>query len=172
MPLVRVGSIRRPHGVRGLLKCDYRTDHPEWLDQRSHYILLDHSTGEAVQLELETIEHQGPHFLAGFHGIDSPELAQHYNGWDMLYCIGRGVLPREEGEVFFFELEGMEVRTSGGAVVGRVVDIAETGAGMFLEVQADRTILIPFNMEHVPELYLEEGYMVSDYSLLARDNNQ
>ncbi|MCB1186557.1 16S rRNA processing protein RimM [bacterium] len=172
MPLVRVGSIRRPHGVKGQLKCDYRTDHPEWLDQRSHYLIYDHRSGEVLQLTLASIEHYRDCFLASFNEVTSPEDGQRFNGWDIMYWVARGALPREEGEVYFFELEGMEVRTSKGDLVGKVVDVAETGAGMFLEVQGEKLILIPFNMEHVPELYLEEGYLVSDYSLLSRDNNQ
>ena len=172
MPLVRVGSIRRPHGLMGQLKCDYRTDHPEWLEERSHYLLHEHRSGEVLQLEVNSVEHHNDHFLIKFVGIDSPEAGQQFNGWDLMYSVERGVLPREEGEVYFFELEGMEVRTSAGEVVGRVVDIAETGAGMFLEVQGEKSFLIPFNMEHVPELNLEEGWLVSDYSLLARDNSQ
>ncbi len=170
MPLVRVGSIRRPHGVKGQLKCDYRTDHPEWLAQRSHYLVHDHRSGETLQLAVGSIEQLPDFFLIKFDGIENPEDGQRLNGWDLMYSVERGVLPREEGEVYFFELEGMEVRTSTGDVVGRVVDIAETGAGMFLEVAGEKSILIPFNMEHVPELYLAEGYMVSDYSLLSRDN--
>ena len=170
MPLVRVGSIRRPHGVRGQLRCDYRTDHPEWLGQRSHYILLDNRSGEVRELSLESIDQLPDCFLIKFQEIDSPEEGQLYNGWDLMYSVERGVLPRDPGEVYFFELEGMEVRTSQGQVVGQVVDIAETGAGIFLEVQGAKLVLIPFTMEHVPELFLAECYLISDYTLLPREN--
>ena len=170
MPLVRVGSIRRPHGVRGQLRCDYRTDHPEWLAQRSHYLLYDSRSGETRELSVESIEQLPDCFLIKFSEISTPEECQQYNGWDLMYSVGRGVLPRDPGEVFYFELEGMEVRTSQGQVVGRVVDIAETGAGIFLEVHGEKLVLIPFTMEHVPELFLEKGYLVSDYTLLPREN--
>lgn len=170
MPLVRVGSVRRPHGVRGQLRCDYRTDHPEWLAQRSHYLLHDKRSGETRELTLVGIDQLPDCFLIQFKEINSPEEGQHYNGWDLMYSVERGVLPRDPGEVYFFELEGMEVRTSTGLVIGKVVDIAETGAGMFLEVHGDRQVLIPFTMEHVPELFLDEGYLISDYTLLPREN--
>jgi 16S rRNA processing protein RimM len=156
--------------VHGQLRCDYRTDHPEWLAQRSHYLLHDSRSGEIRELTLASIEQLPDSFLIQFQEINSPEEGQHFNGWDLLYSVERGVLPREPGEVYFFELEGMEVRTSTGLMVGTVVDIAETGAGLFLDVKGEKQVLIPFTLEHVPDLDLEAGYMISDYTLLPREN--
>ena len=59
------------------------------------------------------------------------------------------------------ELEGLEVRLGDGTVVGTVVEVVEGAAQdrLVVETAAGR-VEVPFVVELVPEVRLDEGYLV------------
>ena len=71
------------------------------------------------------------------------------------------VRPLEAGEFFLHDLLGLEVQTTDGQQVGRVVEIYETGTGHMLEVDdGARVHLIPFNDRLVREVDVKAGRIV------------
>jgi 16S rRNA processing protein RimM len=146
MPLVRVGRLLKPHGVHGQIRCALTSDHPELLASRQGYWLFDARTRELLPLQQVEVEYTPgvDSFLLRAAGWTAPEPLRVYNGCDLLYYARRGELPREVGEVYFFELAGLEVRAADGTVLGRVRDVIETGAGVVLELDCQPPRLIPF----------------------------
>lgn len=165
MILVRAGRVLKAHGIRGILKCAYTTDNPELLPGRRHYLLIEPRTSECVRVTVEDIELKPDNFLAKFAEFTAPEPLRRYHDWEIAFATERGELPREDGEIYYFELEGMEVRAANGSVLGVVTGVYETGAHVLLEVGTTPPALIPFNAESVPELSLEEGWLVTSYPL-------
>jgi 16S rRNA processing protein RimM len=165
MPLVRVGRLLKPHGIHGQVKCALTTDHPELLAGRQGYWLFDERSKELLPLRGVEIEYTPgvDSFFLHAAGWAAPEPLQGYNGCALLYYARRGELPREAGEVYYFELAGLEARDTSGAVLGRVRDVIETGAGIVLEVDSAPPRLIPFTARDVPEVNLEGGYLVTSY---------
>ncbi|HXE73876.1 MAG TPA: ribosome maturation factor RimM, partial [Candidatus Nitrosotenuis sp.] len=66
----------------------------------------------------------------------------------------------EEGEYWHFQLEGLEVRTPEGEVVGRLTAVLSTPAHDIYAVAGPRgEVLIPAVEEYVLEVNLERGVM-------------
>lgn len=165
MPLVRAGKVLKPHGVQGWLKCALTGSAPELLGTRGQYWLYDPRSSELLPLTEPQFQHTpgNDSFMLHAAGWDTPEPLRAYQGCDLVYHAQAGELPREEGEFYFFELVGLEVRGLDGAVQGRVAEVVETGAGLLLELDTSPPRLIPFTERSVPEVNLAGGYLVTAY---------
>lgn len=167
MALVRVGVALGPHGVRGDLKLSYTTDRPEALSPGGHYLLWDPLTNEAVTMCCAAVRTLPDAFLMRFEGLDFPEALKPFKGWNLMHCAQRGALPREAGEVYLFELKGLEVRGADGAAFARVTDVLDNGAQVLLELDLPGQPYVPYVSQHVPEVNLEQGYLVCTYPITA-----
>ncbi|MCC7479640.1 16S rRNA processing protein RimM [bacterium] len=166
MPLVRIGYVLGPFGVHGDFKCAYTTDHPEWIAGRSHYLLSDPRSGECLRLNLAQVKLRDNDFLIRFGEFDAPEAIKQYTGWELLYSARRGELPRDEpGEVYLFELAGLEVRDPEGRVLGRVSEILDSGPHYLLQLDSPGEPLFPYIEQFTREVNLAEGYLVTAYPL-------
>lgn len=79
--------------------------------------------------------------------------------------VRRGQLPvAAKGEYYWSDLEGLEVKTTGGVLLGRVVRLMETGANDVLVVQGNREHLVPFVQgQYVTRVDLESGEIEVDW---------
>ena len=165
MALVCAGYVLGTSGVRGHLKCAYTTDNPELLPHRQHYLLTEPRTGECALVTTAEVILREANFLIRFNEYNAPEPIKHLSGWNVMFCAKRGELPREPGEVYFFELEGMEVRDAAGRTLGRVIEVHDTPAGISLELDCQPPRLIPFTKQAIPDVDLEGGFLVTAYPL-------
>jgi 16S rRNA processing protein RimM len=165
MALVCAGCVLGTSGVQGYLKCAYTTDNPSLIAQRPRYLLHDLRTGECQIVTTADVTLRETEFLIRFQEYSAPEPAKHLTGWNLMFCARRGELPREPGEVYFFELDGLEVRDGAGRVLGRVVDVHDTRGGTSLEINCQPPRLIPFTAQFVPEVDLAGGFLVTTYPL-------
>jgi 16S rRNA processing protein RimM len=79
--------------------------------------------------------------------------------------IDRDRLPEaDDDEIYHADLIGLSAHDTAGHLVGTVVAVLDFGAGELLELKpADgKTILVPFNVETVPEIDLDAGRLVID----------
>jgi len=152
-------------GVHGQLKCAYTTDNPELLAQRPIYVLVEPRTSECLPVTTVDVQLRKDNFLIRFEGHSAPEPLKFLAGWELTYPARIGELPREEGEVYYFELLGMEVRRPDGTVLGRVTEVSDSGAHVLLEIDTKPPRLIPFIRQHVPEVSLEERWLITTYPL-------
>ena len=165
MTLVRIARVLGTFGVKGHLKLESSTDHPEWIATRPSYILADPRSNEFINVRVVEVGSKGRELLIRLEGYDSPEELKQFNGWELMYPAERGELPREPGEVFYFELPGLEVRDLEGIVLGVVLQASDSGAHTVLEISGGYKQLIPFTEQFVPEVNLAEGYLVTTYPL-------
>lgn len=163
--LVRVGRVLGTFGVRGHIKCAYTTDNPELIPDCPRLLLVEPRSHECLPVEIAEVQLRSENFLVRFAGHTAPEPLKRFGGWDLVRPTHRGELPREDDEIYFFELEGMEVRTTAGDVIGNVHAICETPAHVLLELSSPGHPLIPFTRRHIPEVNLEEGWLTTDYPL-------
>jgi len=79
--------------------------------------------------------------------------------------VGRDQLPPAgKNEYYWSDLEGLEVKTTKGELLGRVEKLMETGANDVLVVRGDRERLVPFIQgQYVTRVDLEEGLIVVDW---------
>jgi len=79
--------------------------------------------------------------------------------------VGREQLPATtEDEYYWSDLEGLEVHTTGGEVLGRVERLMETGANDVLVIRGNREHLVPFIQgQYVTRVDLEAGLIEVDW---------
>lgn len=146
MNTLRIGALRRPHGVRGAIKVESysgEADHFRSLHEVDVIHGAQRRTLEVVSVDV----HNGTPVLR-FKGIDTPEEAKRFGGWEI-------VVPRElaaptgENEYYIEDLIDARVLYT-GQNVGTIESVVEGGQSQLLEVRLDepdganRTVLVPF----------------------------
>ncbi|MCI0713203.1 MAG: ribosome maturation factor RimM [Chloroflexi bacterium] len=154
-----VGKILRPHGVRGEMKVDVRTQYPEWLaEQDELYLGMDQcDPASATKFEVVSIRSHREHLLIMLEGINNREEAALHRDKYVLIRLDQA-MPLEEGEYYTYQLIGMAVYTTTGEYLGDVMDIMETGANdvYVLKGSPRGEILIPDTDEVIEEVDLDE----------------
>jgi 16S rRNA processing protein RimM len=145
--LVGLGEIVGTHGVRGLLRF-----HP--YDGRSSSLPVgcsvhltargaDLAAAEGQSIVLEDVRPHGNVVLLRVRGIDTMDAATRLIG--RVLALREDDLPAPDpGEVYVYQLEGLDVVTNAGERLGKVERSFATGANEVLVVQdGAREILIP-----------------------------
>ena len=149
-----IGQISKPHGVRGEVRVMPHTDDPQrftWLES----VFVGDTNGEPM-----AVEHARLHKtmvllkLAGVNGRDDAELLR----GKLLYVSELDAIPLDEDEYFLFELEGMEVVTEDGRILGILIEVLETKANNVFIVRGDNgEVLLPDTEEVIQEIDFENG---------------
>lgn len=151
-----VGRVLRPHGVRGELRVEIMTDHPERLS--FHPVL--YLGPEHTPYDLEGVRFHKGAALIKLTGCDDRNAAEALRN-QLVQIPFEDAVPLEEGEFYEFQIMGAEVITETGETLGRVVEVIETGANDVYVVQGPRgELLIPVIEDVVQELDLENQRMV------------
>ena len=81
-----------------------------------------------------------------------------------IFCRRDQLPATDEGEYYWSDLEGLEVKTTRGELLGRVERMMETGANDVMVVRGDRERLVPFVQgQYVTRVDLEEGLIEVDW---------
>jgi len=152
-----VGKLRRPHGVKGEMLMEVRTDFPERLRPGVTLYLEP----EYSQLVLRSVRTHNNGLLVAFEGCDTPEQAGEFR--NHLVAVETATRPKlPEGEYYHHQLIGLQVNTSTGQALGRVTEILATGAHDVLVVRGETgpEILIPLVDAFLREVNLAQGVMI------------
>jgi len=141
MPLVSIGRLGRPHGVRGELLLDGSPFTPEELTALRTFTWRA-KDGATRSLVLESARPNNQRIIVHFAGFaDRDQAAVLVNG---LLLAEQSALPDPgPGVAYTFQLIGLEVRDAGGRVLGALEDIVKTGAHPIYVVKGEREWLIP-----------------------------
>ena len=155
-----IGRITRPHGVRGEVRVEMRTDQPErfhWLERVF--------VGERppIPMSIERVRLHQDVVILKLAGSDSRNDAEALRGQWVLVPVEEAI-PLAEGELFLYQLVDMDVVTEEGEDVGTVVDVLQTGANdvLIVSTQSDppRQVLLPDIPDVVLEVDAEAGRIV------------
>jgi 16S rRNA processing protein RimM len=157
-----VGTVAKPHGIRGELAVKVDTDNPASVFRAGRVLLLGDARGRPDGRTL-TVERARP-FKEGMlvrtreHTSRTAEVDA-LRGAVLLIPAGEAA-PAADDEVFFHEVVGMRVRTA-EAEVGTVRDLYESPGGFLLGVTAaeGKEVLVPFVREMVTRIDREAGVM-------------
>lgn len=141
--MIEYGRVADPYGVRGWLRVV--VDEPEMLAAAPLWWI----DGSACVVR-ESKPHSGT-LLAKLEGIDSPEQARRLKGKPVS-------IPRPEageGRYYWSDLVGLEVVNEMGVVLGVVKQMSSNGAHDVMEVDGDRTRLLPFVPAYVTQVDLQ-----------------
>jgi 16S rRNA processing protein RimM len=156
-----VGRIRRPHGIRGEVSVEVRTDEPD----RRFTVGSTLSTDPAQRgpLTLTASRWHSGYLLLSFTEIPDRTAAEQLRGtWLVMDSADLG--PTGDPDEFYdHELIGLTAVTSGGEVVGPVTDVRHSGQDLLvINSAADSELLVPFVAAIVPEVDVAGGRLVID----------
>ncbi len=160
---VLIGRIVGLYGVQGWLKIE------SWAEPRMRIFdyqpwLLSAAPGVETQIAGVRGRPQGKGIVAQLPGVDDREQAAALIGSDI--HVDRAQLPAPaEGEYYWVDLEGLEVVTTEGVLLGRVTHLFATGANDVVVIRDDeRERLVPYVMgSYVRSVDLSAGRMVVDW---------
>jgi 16S rRNA processing protein RimM len=157
-----VGTVRRPHGVRGELSISLETDRPAEVFRAGRELHLGDRRGRPTT-EVLTVEKTRPFkdgLLVTFRELTTlDERAEALRGRTLLIPEAEAV-PLGEGEVFHYQLVGLRV-LSAGAEVGTIREVLELPGAVTLAVQRPgrKELLVPFVREWIRRLDVAAGVL-------------
>ncbi|TDC74246.1 ribosome maturation factor RimM [Actinomadura sp. 7K507] len=158
-PLV-VGRIGRPHGVRGEVTIDVRTDEPDSRFAAGTRILTDPAaTGP---LTIERARWHSGRLLVRFAGIAGRDAADRLRGTWLVVDPGDIPPSADPDEFHDQELIGLAVVTAEGAAVGEVAGVLHHGQDLLVVRGPAGEKLVPFVAALVPEVDVPGGRLVID----------
>jgi 16S rRNA processing protein RimM len=159
--LLTVGRIVGVHGVGGWVKIESFTEprlrifaYRPWRLKRAQ---------SETEIESAQGHEQGKGMVAKLSGCDDRDAAVALVGAEIL--VPRSALPKpKRGEVYWADLEGLDVVTVEGAPLGKVSHLFATGANDVLVVRGERERLIPYvTGQFVKKVDLGAGRITVDW---------
>ncbi len=156
---VALGYISAVHGIKGWVKVHSWTRPMEAILGYQPWLLGE----EKRPVKIVDGRKQGKGLVALLPGFEDRETAVTLVGQQLF--VGRDQLPETvENEYYWSDLEGLDVHTTKGEVLGRVERLMETGANDVLVIRGDRERLVPFVQgQYVIRVDLEAGLIVVDW---------
>ena len=161
-PIV-VGRIGGAYGVLGWVRIVSFTEPPENLFDYGPW-LLESADGWTPVRVASARPHAGA-YVAQIREVSSREQAQALAG--RLVAVPADALPaldHDDDGYYWRDLAGLEVRDTGGQILGRVDHLFDSGAHDVLVIDRDgRQMLVPFLGQFVVKVDLAAGYLVVDW---------
>ncbi len=159
-----VGRISRPHGVRGELAVEVRTDDPEL--RLTAGAVLSTDPAAAGPLTIATTRWHSGRLLVQFEGLKDRNEADQLRG--VLLVVDSAELEdvADPDEFRDHQLIGLAVLTMDGEQVGEVTDVLHYGQDILVVAghgeRAGAEIMIPFVTAMVPEVNVAAGLVRID----------
>jgi len=156
---VALGYVSAVHGIKGWVKVHSWTRPMEAILEYRPWLLGE----EKRPVKIVDGRKQGKGLAVLLPGFEDREQATTLVGTQIF--VRRDQLPPAgKNEYYWSDLEGLEVKTTKGELLGRVEKLMETGANDVLVVRGDRERLVPFIQgQYVTRVDLEEGLIVVDW---------
>ena len=162
---VVVGRIGKPHGLRGEVTVDVRTDEPAQRFADGARLRAVPPTGSASRITAVTVQrtrwHQGV-LLAHFEEIGDRNGAEAARGIVLHSTLPADASPEDPEEFYDHQLIGLEAVDLEGRVLGDVSLVVHGGAQDLLQIRTPdgRETLVPFVSALVPEVDVAGGRVV------------
>jgi 16S rRNA processing protein RimM len=162
---VVVGRIGKPHGVRGEVTLDVRTDEPERRFAVGAVLRAEPPRGSASRLTTLTVARARWHqttLLVTFEEIADRNGAEAARGIVLHADIPADESPEDPDEFYDHQLVGLAAHDLDGAPLGEVTGLVHGGAQDLLTIRTPdgRDALVPFVKALVPEVDLEARRVV------------
>lgn len=162
---VVVARIGKPHGLRGEVTVDVRTDEPERRFVPGAVLRAQPPTGSAFPHRRLTVERARWHqqtLLLTFAELADRTAAETARGVVLHATIGADETPEDPEEFYDHQLIGLTAVDLDGTVLGTVESVLHGGAQDLLVVRTPdrREGLVPFVSALVPEVDLPGGRVV------------
>ena len=163
---VVVGRIGRPHGVRGEVTVELRTDEPDRRYSDGAVLTVRTAPGRpaprhATLTVAGTRWHQ-ERLLVRFEEFTDRDTAEQGRDWLLEVVVPADSTPAEDDEFYDFQIVGLHVVTEDGTPAGTVRAVLHPGSQDLLVVAREgrEDALVPFVSALVPEVDLAGGRVV------------
>lgn len=147
---VTIGTVVGTHGVRGTVRV-----RPTGTGEHLREGVVPVVAGSHRPIKTARVTPKG--FLLDLKGVDDRRAAAALRG-EALFLDRAELDSPEEDEFYVGDLVGLAALDEAGDSLGEVAETFETAAHEVLVVRSDSgDVLVPFTMEHVPEVDLEAG---------------
>jgi 16S rRNA processing protein RimM len=158
-----VGRIARPHGVRGELLVEVRTDEPERRFAAGTTLATTLRTGERTALTVASAKPHGTRLLVRFAAVADRDEAEALRG--ALLTVDSASLPppSDPDEFYDHQLEGLSAQLTDGTVIGVVTEVVHGPGTELLVIARDGggdELLVPFVRDIVPTVDLDAGRLL------------
>ena len=162
---VVVGRIGKPHGVRGEVTLDVRTDEPERRFAPGTTLRALAPAGSSSSLSSLTVSRSRWHqsvLLVSFEEIVGREAAEAARGLVLHTTLGPQDAPSDPEEFYDHQLIGLAAYDEDGTHLGELTAVVHGSAQDLLTIRTPdgRNALVPFVSALVPEVDLEAGRVV------------
>jgi 16S rRNA processing protein RimM len=162
---VVVGRIGKPHGLRGEVTVDVRTDEPERRFARGNTLRAEPPPGSASSLRSVTVAATRRHqslLLVTFEELTDRTAAEAARGIVLHATIPAGESPDDPDEYYDHQLVGLAAYDVDGTALGTVAGLVHGGAQDLLRVDTPdgREALVPFVKALVPDVDVAGGRVV------------
>ena len=155
-----IGKVVKSHGVKGEVAVEVTTDDPE-IRYAVGEVLHGTQAGKKQDLTIKSVRPHQKRLLVTFEEIPDRTAADSLRGMQFFAEPLERAEDADEDEFYDHELIGLRVLVD-GAPAGAVTGVTHTPGRQLLEVDMDgREVLIPFVIDIVPEVDLEEGFLVA-----------
>jgi len=158
---VVVGRIGRPHGIRGEVTVEPRTDEPDERFAPGSVLRVD---GPVRQLTVDRAHWHSGRLLIAFDGIVDRNAAESLRGLLLEVERADDATPDDPDEYYDSALLGCAVVDPAGSAIGTVRDVVHLPAQDLLDIETaeGRTVLAPFVAAIVPSVDLVARRIVLD----------
>jgi 16S rRNA processing protein RimM len=162
---VVVGRIGRPHGIRGEVTIEVRTDEPDRRFADGSVLRAEPPRGLASPLRSLSVAGSRWHrstLLVTFGELPDRDAAEAARGILLFATIDGGESPEDPDEFYAHQLVGLTAYDEHGTRLGEVAALVRGGAQDLLTVRTPdgREALVPFVKALVPEVDLAGGRVV------------
>jgi 16S rRNA processing protein RimM len=164
---VVVGRIVKPHGIRGEVAVDVRTDSPEERFAPETVLTGKMRDGRTRPLTVAAVRPHGGRLLVRFLEVPDRTAAEEIRGATLLIDVDELPPIDDPDEFYDHELEGLRAELDDGTVVGTVREVVHSPGGELLAVEVEesgrrREVLVPFVAAIVPRVEVDRGRIVLD----------
>lgn len=154
---LRVAVITRPHGLKGDVALDVRTDMP----QERLVAGAELRTSAGLTLTVRRAWRHSGRWLISFEGVRDRDAAEALRGVELLVDAAES---DEEDAWYAHELAGLEARLRDGAIVGEIAGLEHLPAqdALIVREPSGARTLVPLVTTIVPEVNVAGGYVVLD----------
>lgn len=164
---VLIGTLGKPHGLRGELTVALSTDEPE--RRFAPGVTVEVGPGGRPTGVRSSRWNNGVLLLA-LEGVHDRTAAEALRGSQVWARVPADEAPVEDDEFYDRHLVGLRVRDAAGRDVGRVTDLLHNPGQDLLVIEAVGERLVPFVSALVPVVDVEAGFLqVADVPGLLDD---
>lgn len=157
--LLLMAEVTGVHGIKGDVKMRLFGDDTKLLT--THALLDEKGNNACTIIKLRA---DGGFAVATIEGLSDRTQAEKWRG-KKLY-LPRDILPKIKKKNTFYHVDliGLEARHVNGTTLGKIIGVANYGAGDLLDIKPAKgnSFFVPFRDETVPEVDIEGGFVTID----------